>query len=169
MKDQRTADQGISIREYTAKDFDACLDLFDSNCPKYFTAPERELFADWLNQEDRASYSVMEREGRIIACGGIYHDPDTSSVGLAWGMVHQDFHRQGFGRRLTELRLKQMAEQFPGLTQRLGTSQHTFQFYEKMGFEVEKVTRNGYAEGIDRYDMVRTPSVDPIVNVFRTA
>lgn len=157
MKNRQTIHTGITIREYSARDYHACLALFDSNCPKYFSAPERELFADWLNKTDRASYSVMEREGEIIACGGIYHDPETNSVGMAWGMVRQNLHRQGHGRRLTEFRLEQMAEQFPTLAQRLGTSQHTFRFYEKMGFEVEKITRNGFAEGIDQYDMIKDP------------
>ena len=152
------ADEDFLLREYEAADRSVCLAIFDSNCPKYFSVPEREEFAAWLDEEDRASYSVIERDGKVVACGGIFHEPKDDSVGMAWGMVHQDLHRQGLGRRLTEFRLQQMAEQFPRSIQRLGTSQRTFEFYEKMGFRVEKITPNGYAEGIDRYDMVRIPS-----------
>ena len=49
-----------------------------------------------------------------------------------------------------------MIEYYPGLEQRLATSQLTYGFYEKLGFQTTKVTENGFGPGIDRYDMVRS-------------
>ena len=149
----------VSIREYSPEDRSACLALFESNRPKYFVEHELQLFSDWLDKRDRPSYSVMEKAGQIIACGGIYQDMAKKAAGLAWGMVRQDLHRQGYGRRLTLYRLDQLQDQFPNLTQRIETSQYTFEFYEKLGFVLERVTPDGFASGLDRYDMVRHSQV----------
>ncbi len=148
----------LHAREYTSDDRTSCLTIFDSNYPKFFAEEERAMFSDWLDQPDRASYQVIELDGRVVACGGIYHDDGKGQTGLAWGMVHSELHGQGIGRFLTRIRVEQMTAQFPELTQHLGTSQHTFQFYEKMGFAVTKVTTDGFGPGIDRYDMSREPT-----------
>lgn len=150
-----TTNADISIREYSPEDRSACLALFESNRPKYFTEPELQLFSKWLDRCDRPSFSVMEKAGRIIACGGIYHDTANNTAGLAWGMVRQDLHRRGYGRLLTLFRLDQLRDQFPNLAQHIETSQYTFEFYEKLGFVLERVTPNGFGIGLDRYDMVR--------------
>ena len=144
-----------ALREYTSDDCESCMAIFESNLGKYFAPHERQEFLDWLNRPGRPSYSVVERGGEIVACGGIYHDDELNVVGLAWGMVRRDLHRQGLGKVLAEHRVKQMAEQYPGLDHCLATSQHTYGFYEKMGFEVESVKADGFYDGIDRYDMIR--------------
>jgi [ribosomal protein S18]-alanine N-acetyltransferase len=36
----------------------------------------------------------------------------------------------------------------------LDTSQHTYRFFEKSGFSVKKISKNGYGEGLDKYDMI---------------
>lgn len=145
----------ISIREYVDADRDVCLSIFDSNRPKYFAEHERKEFADWLDQADRESYSIMKLDDEIVACGGIYRDAEKTHIGMAWGMVRHDLHSNGLGRRLTEFRLQQMEELYPDVPQRLATSQHTFEFYEKLGFATTKVTADGFGPGIDRYDMLR--------------
>ena len=35
----------------------------------------------------------------------------------------------------------------------LDTSQHTYRFFEKFGFSVNQISKNGYGEGLDKYDM----------------
>ncbi|MFK7821345.1 MAG: N-acetyltransferase family protein [Planctomycetaceae bacterium] len=145
----------LQIREYSPDDRETCLAIFDTNRPKYFAEHEREEFAGWLDKTDRPSYSVLELTNEVVACGGIYLDEVRNQTGLAWGMVRSDLHSQGIGRVLTELRVQQMQTEFPTLKQCLETSQHTFQFYEKMGFQTVEITPDGFGPGIDRYDMVR--------------
>jgi hypothetical protein len=38
----------------------------------------------------------------------------------------------------------------------LETSQHTFGFFEREGFVTEQITRDWYAPGLDRYEMILT-------------
>ena len=30
---------------------------------------------------------------------------------------------------------------------------HTYRFFEKFGFSVNQISKNGYGEGLDKYDM----------------
>ena len=145
----------LTARPYRADDREACLALFDGNTPRFFDASEREGFVDYLQATAfEHAYQVIERDGRVVACGGHAVEPDMISVALCWGMVDNGLHRQGVGRALTEARIA-AARATPGITRViLNTSQHTQGFYARFGFETVKVTPDGYAPGIDRWDMV---------------
>lgn len=153
------------LRPYLAQDRLLCTELFHGNCPKFFDSSEFAGFESWLNGQDKGQpahpnsagdhYYVLTIEDRVIACGGFYLIKDQSTANMAWGMVHYDFHRQGIGRRLTEHRINQVLQLYPNHSIILDTSQHTFPFYERLGFSVTKITKDAYALGLDRYDMVR--------------
>lgn len=142
-----------NIRPYKITDSDACLRLFDGNMPRFFDKSERssfQKFLDGLNQQ----YHVIERDGRIVACGGHIVQLDNKTACLCWGMVDQILHGQGLGRRLMEARLAAISESSNISRVILGTSQHTKQFYFRFGFVPVDVTPDGYGPGIDRWDMV---------------
>lgn len=64
--------------------------------------------------------------------------------GLSW---------TGTGTSLTLARLE-LARAIPDIAELImDTSQHTHGFYEKFGFTVTKVTPDGFAPGLDRWDM----------------
>lgn len=145
----------ILSRPYRPEDMAGCLALFDSNTPLFFDESERDGFVSFLNDQAlRWPYQVIERSGRIVGCGGHAVDADGVSVTLCWGMVDNGLHGQGLGRVLTEARIA-AARATPGITRvKLCTSQHTQGFYARFGFEAETVTPDGFAPGIDRWDMV---------------
>jgi len=145
----------ILSRTYRPEDMAGCLALFDSNTPRFFDESEREGFVGFLqDQALRWPYQVIEREGRIVGCGGHAVEADGVSVALCWGMVDQTMHGQGLGRVLTQARIT-AARATPGIRRViLNTSQHTQGFYARFGFEIEQVTPDGFAPGIDRWDMV---------------
>jgi ribosomal protein S18 acetylase RimI-like enzyme len=144
-----------TARPYRPEDFDGCLALFDSNTPRFFDVSERESFVGFLkDQALRWPYQVIELDGRIVGCGGHAVEADGISVALCWGMVDNSLHGRGLGQVLTEARIA-AARATPGIARViLNTSQHTQGFYARFGFEAEKVTPDGYAPGIDRWDMV---------------
>ena len=153
----------ISFREYTKADHEACMDLFDSNCPPFFDSSERELFDNWLTGIDIGRYArenikvshfyVVENEQGIIACGGFYLLTDSPFARLSWGMVDRKMHKKGIGTEFFRYRLEEQKKKYPNIKMALDTSQHTFRFYEKMGFAVKKITPDGYGAGLDKYDM----------------
>ncbi|MDB5440025.1 MAG: family N-acetyltransferase [Caulobacteraceae bacterium] len=145
----------MMIEPYQPGDRDACLAVFDSNTPRFFRPDEREAFAAFLDAPP-GPYLVGRREGAIVACGGYGEDPCApGSWLLCWGMVVAHLHRQGLGRALLQARLRAAAEA-PGFRElRLNTSQHSSGFFERLGFVVTEVERDGYGPGLDRYAMSR--------------
>ena len=145
----------ILSRTYRPEDMAGCLALFDSNTPRFFDESEREGFVGFLkDQALRWPYQVITLDGRIVGCGGHAVEADGISVVLCWGMVDNELHGQGLGRVLTEARIA-AARATPGVSRViLNTSQHTQGFYARFDFETQKVTPDGYAPGIDRWDMV---------------
>lgn len=82
----------VDIRTFQPEDTTACLAIFDSNLPTFFTYPEREQFAAFLARMN-IPYFVAEADGEICGCGGYALD-DYGVSYLAWGMVHATWHRR---------------------------------------------------------------------------
>jgi GNAT superfamily N-acetyltransferase len=159
----------MTIREYTPENKATCLDIFMSNCPKYFDKSEFALFDKWLDHlasensiYQSATYSNSEKDAYyvidipkfgIIGCGGFYIDRELNEARLAWGMIHVNFHRKGFGTALYQYRKDIISRDWPNHLLTLGTSQYTYPFYEKMGLSVTSIVKSGYGEDFDRYDM----------------
>jgi len=144
----------LTFRDYTPADRQGCLDVFDSNIPEYFSASEREDFADFLSRLPGRYGVVVDAEGRIVGCGGVARSrTNPQGADLTWGMVHQSLHRQGIGRILTRARLAWAESMGPVSVVYLNTSHLTEGFYETFGFRTVKRIPNGYREGLDRCDM----------------
>lgn len=151
-----------SIRNYTASDRDACRAIFVSNMPTFFAPEELVDFDDWLDgyrkkdvSDDTVdAYFVLENDGRLLACGGFFLELSSRLATMTWGMVANDQHGKGYGRQLLLYRIEQIRTILPDATIALDTSQHAYRFFGKLGFSVQKVTPNGYAKGLDRYDMI---------------
>jgi ribosomal protein S18 acetylase RimI-like enzyme len=145
----------IVSRPYNPDDFSACLSIFDSNVPTFFAPEERAEFCDFLNEINLTvtPYLVFTRNGLVVACGGLTIEAGARRVSLSWGMISRALHRQGLGTRLAQDRLV-LARSLPGIGMMvLATSQHTYGFYEGLGFTVSKMTPDGFGAGLDRYDM----------------
>jgi ribosomal protein S18 acetylase RimI-like enzyme len=147
-------DQCLS-RAYRSDDFDACLSIFDGNVPAFFSKDERDEFGQFLKdiEPERTPYIVLTLSDCVVACGGLSLDVSNGVASLSWGMVDRTVHRQGLGTRLIQERLK-LARASPNVSRLvLATSQHTAGFYRQHGFTVSKIMPDGFAPGLDRYDM----------------
>ncbi|MEM7414434.1 MAG: GNAT family N-acetyltransferase [Gemmatimonadota bacterium] len=143
----------MTIRNFVAADLEACLAVFDSNVPRFFTDEERPLFADFL-ADLPGPYFVLEMEdGSVGGCGGYAVNAEHGSADLCWGMVRQELHGKQLGRALTERRVTAALDDPDVHVIALNTSQHTRGFYEHLGFEVLEVVRDGYAPGLHRCEM----------------
>ena len=142
----------MNTQPYNGNFYESCMDVFRSNLPTYFDPSEEAEFSQFLREGVR-NYYVLVEQNSVRACGGYYVDGEGKRAGLAWGMVHRDFHKTGLGRELLAFRLREIRTHFPDIPIFLNTSQHTYAFFERFGFEVESVVRGGYGAGLDRYDM----------------
>jgi len=154
---------GFQIRPYQPADFNACLNCFESNIPTYFTRSEAADFRIWLGalgeMKDENSvgvdtaYFVIVSANQIIGCGGFGLSDNCRDVVFAWGLIHRSYHNRGYGKALAEFRLNIIKERFPGADIVLDTTQHSYRFFERLGFLTEKITLNFYAADLHRYDM----------------
>lgn len=143
----------MKILKYAPVFKEKCIEIFESNMPKFFAAEELQPFIDFLDRDIEDNYFLVEKDGDIIACGGVFLTEDAEEAGLSWGMVRLDQHKTGVGKFLTEYRLDLLKEMYPDKVYKVDTSQYTAGFYLKRGFETIEVIPNGFAKGLDRYVM----------------
>jgi ribosomal protein S18 acetylase RimI-like enzyme len=153
----------FQIRHYTINDKDACMLAFKSNMPIYFAEHEVPDFESWLDRlneheaDDATSYErhyyVGVLEGKIVGCGGFGYDKNKNEATLAWGLLHAQVQKKGFGKALLTYRLQRIKSLYPNCSVMLDTTQKTYEFFERYGFVVEKIMENSYAPGLHRYDM----------------
>ena len=122
------------------------LAVFDSNIGAGFFAPdERAAFAAFLDNP-KSVYLVMEHDGRLVGCGGYRAESGNPLAGLAWGMIHRQFHRQGLGRYLLLYRMKEIGR-VPGVQMvELRTTPEVAPFFEKYAFRVVGAADGGIVE-----------------------
>lgn len=141
----------MRIEPFKPEHSSACLEIFESNTPRFFGREELQEFQSFL-QQPNAVFLVVSIDGIIRACGGHYHNGNEGW--LCWGMVHRDFHGKRVGKALLLERLRQLfADQKIG-TVSIHTSQLARPFFEHFGFcRVGAPISNGFAEGIDSLTM----------------
>lgn len=135
------------------------LAVFKSNMPLYFAQEELPLFDAFLDRDmERGPYYIIFKDGAIVGCGGIALNQPTKytnepHVIMTWGMVDNARHKEGFGKDLLLYRIEKAKEIYPGVKIALGTTQHTFEFFEKYGFKTVFYEKDHWAKGLDLYQM----------------
>jgi [ribosomal protein S18]-alanine N-acetyltransferase len=141
------------IRPYQPADQPALLEILRLNTPRFFDHAEEQDFLHYLTHQ-REEYFVVEVEGQVVGSGGINYFPQEQLARLSWDLIHPDYHGRVLGRQLTRYRLGRLFGQ-PGL-QRIvvRTTQHAWPFYQKQGFELEKIEKDFWVPGFDLYQLV---------------
>ncbi|AMM52505.1 GNAT family acetyltransferase [Rufibacter sp. DG15C] len=144
--------ENLTIRPYTPTDQEALLQLLQLNTPRYFAPEEEPDFLQYL-QHETEEYFVLERQGRVVGCGGVNFSEDGQTGKISWDILHPDFQGQGLGRALLTYRIARLLEvhQVTHITVR--TSQVVYRFYEKNGFQLVEVVKDYWAPGFDLYRM----------------
>ena len=140
------------IRLYKTTDKKHLVELIRINTPNYFAPSEEKDFIEYLDHllED---YFVFEEDEKIVGCGGINYFLENNSARISWDMIHPDFHGKGIGKKLTHHRINKIKEN-PNINLIVvRTSQLANKFYGKMGFELKRVEKDFWAEGLDLYLM----------------
>jgi hypothetical protein len=151
MTDYPNATILIELVKYQPKHKLACFSIFESNTPHYFAPQEKNKFLSFLNRIDLSYFVLRSKVDGVVACGGYSLSENNTMAWLRWDMVRSSHHQQGLGRYLTLGRMALICSNEQVSTIHVGTSQHTYLFYEKMGFEIYQITENGIALSIDEY------------------
>ncbi len=144
----------FSVKPYTPNDRAACLRVFDSNTPRFFTPEERSAFAAFLDALPGPFWVVLgQPDEGVIGCGGMSVPDEGRSAWLRWGMIAAEHHGRGIGRRLLEIRLRWIATQPMVETIRVATTGAVSPFFARMGFNLVQVIEGYYGPGMARYDL----------------
>ncbi len=143
----------VSFRGYSSADEEACLQVFDANCPTFFAPNERSDYVAFL-EGNSAGYEVCELDGCVVGAFGLL-EADQSRISLCWIML--DPHSQGAGigseimRRVIS---KAKASRFPAIS--ISASQKSAPFFARFGAIAQSTTEDGWGPGLDRVDMELT-------------
>ena len=131
--------------------------MFDSNLPTFFTVDERIEFEDYLERLPGPQWVIESNSNSIVASGGWAPSRKGASVAnLCWGMVLCGHHRTGLGRLLLRARLADIANHPEIVSIEMNTSQHSCGFFQREGFAIDRVQKDFFAKGLDRYEMSLT-------------
>jgi len=148
------------IKKYSTSDYDQCVNIFKSNIPEYFAKDELSDFQDYIKNISKTkdgwtdSFYILKRDKKLVGCAGLGLNKSKKIATLSWGMVDKNYHRNGIGTQLTNYRLNLLQSYKLDLKIRLDTSQHSYLFYEKFGFKIEDIEKDGYEKGMHKYNMV---------------
>ena len=95
----------MRIKPYKQKYFDNCVDIIESNTPKYILPIEHLAFKNYLLKNNK-TYFVLFNGSNLVACGGYGINDSQTKAGLSWGLVHRKHHSQGIGSYLLRFRIE---------------------------------------------------------------
>ena len=140
------------IRKYTIRDKSRVLELFRLNTPIYFDPTEQSDLENYLKNQ-LEDYFVYIENFKIIGVGGINYSFEEKVACISWDIIDPKWQGRGIGKKLIQFRINHINENPKIEIIRVRTSQHAFQFYGKMGFELDKIEKNYWAKNFDLYLM----------------
>lgn len=141
------------IRKYLGEDKFRVIELLKMNTPEFFDSSEQALFDNYLDNK-LEEYFVYEQNSKIIGAGGINYFPKEKLARLSWDMIDPQFQRKGVGKELVKIRLDHLSRNKGVELIIVRTTQIVYEFYEHMGFSVERIEKNFWAKNFDLYQMV---------------
>ncbi len=140
------------IRKYSNKDKSEIIELLRLNTPDYFDPSEESDLIYYLDNEVE-DYFVFEQDSKIIGAGGINYFPKEKLARISWDMINPQAQGKGIGKELTKHRINLLNQNKEVELIMVRTTQLVYKFYEKMGFELEKVEKDFWAKNFDLYQM----------------
>lgn len=143
------------IEFYNPTDKKELVQLLQLNIPTYFDTSEEEEFKDYLETKKEDYFVIKDKStNQIIGCGGInyFFEEPIPLARISWDVIHPNFQGRGIGKKLLLYRINHIKDKGIKLIV-VRTSQLAYKFYQKAGFELEKVEKNFWAEGFDLYQM----------------
>lgn len=143
------------IRPYKISDKSKVMELFRQNTPEYFDPSEEKDLEDYLDN-DIEDYFVFEQLSEIIGAGGVNYFPENKTARMSWDIIAKNSQGQGIGKKLTQYRIQHLNALSNVELIIVRTTQLTYKFYEKMGFELDKIEKDYWAKNFDLYQMQMT-------------
>ena len=147
------------IRAYSNTDKPKIIELLRKNTPEYFDSSEEKDLKNYLENEVE-EYFVYERNSEIIGAGGINYFVEEKLARISWDIIDPNSQGKGIGKELTQYRINHLKRNLNIEFIIVRTTQLVYKFYEKLGFELEKIEKNFWSKNFDLYQMKMKNNVD---------
>ena len=141
----------MKFSQYDKSHFDACLGLFDENCPNYFAKNEREDYINFL-EDMPSNYSVGFIDFKVVSAFGLVVEENSLRGRLAWILVSSKFKGSGLGSEMMKFVISSAREK-DLLAIDIAASHLSAPFFAKFNAAVIGNTENAWGEGMHRVDM----------------
>jgi hypothetical protein len=147
----------MKTRVYKPEDKQRIIEIFLSNCPKYFALDDEQNLIDFLDNYADENYLVVLKGEEIIGCGGHYTKNDMH--GIAWVMFEVGSIGPSMFTRIsddfyTEMENK-ISEESINLPIYIHTTQLMEKWFNRYGFMTFEVIKDGFGKGLDEYKMIK--------------
>lgn len=140
---------------YAPEHRDACLAMFDENCPEFFAPNERADYAGFLDRVG-ADYRVCRRDGRVVGAFGLTPGSAPDEAHLNWILLSPNAQGAGLGRAIMgEVAVQAQARGVARVA--IAASHRSAPFFARFGAEEVERTPDGWGAGMHRVDMVWRP------------
>lgn len=144
----------VAFRPYTPADREACLELFDANCPGFFAPNERNDYADFLDAEPKG-YEACIVGDRLAGAFGLIAG-SAQRMHLNWILLDPKFQGLGIGSAIMD-RIATVAVASGIHVVDIAASHKSAPFFAKFGAVATATTHDGWGPGMHRVDMELRP------------
>jgi GNAT superfamily N-acetyltransferase len=144
---------GPAFRNYRPEDRDACLALFDANCPAFFAPNERAEYEEFLSAAGDA-YTVCLLEGEVMGAYGL-EPHEQGRLALRWILLSPAVQGRGVGSQIMarvagDVRARGASELA------IAASDKSAPFFARFGAREVRTIVEGWGPSMDRVDMLLT-------------
>lgn len=140
----------ISFRFYTPEDREACLAIFDDNCPEFFALNERVDYAQFLDSVP-TEYEVCILDGVIVGAFGLV-GKEQEWRELNWILISPKVQGLGIGSIIVK-RVVSIGKAAKLMGLKIAASHLSAPFFAKHGATHIREVENGWGIGMHRIDM----------------
>ena len=143
----------MHIKPYNNFDKKGLLEIFLLSVPEYFDIKELDLFDSYLDKFHDTYFTFFSDSNEIIGGIGYLIHAEISEAHITWIFVHPKYFNKNVGRLgvLKCIEIFNYHKEIQKLVVR--TSQHANLFFEKFGYELTRIEKNYWGEGLDLYYM----------------
>lgn len=140
------------IRPYIVSDKKRLLKIFNLNAPKYFDENEINDFVEYLDKNAN-TYLTIEVDNKIVGGTGYYVNENDKSGRITWIFFDPNYSGQGLGKKSVEHCLKILSKDERVEKFVVTTSQLAYKFFEKFDYQIIRIEKDYWGEGLDLYEM----------------
>jgi GNAT superfamily N-acetyltransferase len=134
---------------------EACLAVFDENCPEFFAPNERADYAAFLDRVG-ADYRVCRIEGGVAGAFGLMPAGAADEAHLNWILLSPSAQGAGVGRAIMG-EVAALASVRGVAAVHIAASHKSAPFFVRFGAAETLRTADGWGPGMHRVDMVWRP------------